>query len=502
MKKRFLSAILICFLAVMNIGAVFPMTVNAAFDYSKYNTLCPITIYPCTPDDTFPSYTTVECTKKAGTIYKTDRCTIIKFYKNSKGEDVCKVKYPVSGGTKTAYAKTSRFIYNKSFSLIKMIATTKTNVSAYAGASTISGWYIEPGNIVYILGRSGSNSQVAYQISGGYKVAWIKHYDVKFNANGGSGAPATQTKTQNLNLTLSGTKPKRTGYTFQSWNTAKSGSGTKYGAGSVYKTNQAVTLYAQWTINSYQLTVNSADEKMGTVSGGGSYNHGKSVTIMAVPTTGHSFLKWNDGNTSAVRNVTVTANATYTASFTTDSYTVEVKSADEEMGTVSGGGTYDYGSTITIAASPKPGFHFVKWNDGNTSAVRNVAVSSNAVHLAIFAADDYTVSVKSADEKMGTVSGGGTYSYRSNITIAANPKEGYKFAGWSDGNTASVRTITVTGDASYTAEFVADINSCSHMYGNWFQTRTQPAWLRGYNIGYAPNVEPGKIKLLAWINIS
>ncbi len=470
-KRRFVSFILVCFMAVMNVFAVFPMQVKAGFDYSKYNSLCPITIYPCTSDSTFPSYTTVECTKKAGTIYKTDRCTIIKFYKNSEGKDVCKVKYPVPGGTKTAFAKTSRFIYNKSFTPEKMTAAAKANVSAYAGSSTISGWYIEPGNAVYVLGRSGGNSQVAYQISGGFKVAWVKHYDVKFHANGGSDAPAAQIKTQSVNLTLSGKKPTRTGYTFQNWNTSKDGSGTKYAPGGTYKANNASTLYAQWAINSYKLTVNAADEAMGVASGGGSYNYGKSVTIRAVPSTGHSFLKWSDGNTSAVRSVTVTANASYTASFAADSYNIEVKSADGEMGIVSGGGSYSYGSSATIKANPKKGFHFVRWSDGNTSAERSIKVSSNAVFMAEFAADEYTVTVKSANTEMGTVSGGGVYANLSNITVAASPKNGYKFVKWSDGNTSPVRAVTVTGNVSYTAEFAADSSSCTHTYGSWITDR-------------------------------
>lgn len=466
-RRRFVSLVLVCMMAVMDVFAVFPMQVRAAFDYSKYNSLCPITIYPCTSDATFPSYTTVECTKKAGTIYKTDRCTILKFYKNSEGKDVCKVKYPVAGGTKTAYAKTSRFIYNKSFAPVKMTAVAKTNVSAYAGSSTVSGWYIEPGNTVYVLGRSGGNSQVAYQISGGYKVAWVKHYDVKFHANGGSGAPEAQIKTQSADLTLSGKKPARTGYTFQNWNTSKDGSGTRYSAGGAYKANKAATLYAQWAVNSYKLTVNTADAAMGTASGGGSYQYGKSVTLKAVPSTGHSFVRWSDGNTSAVRSVTVTANASYTASFAKDSYNIEVKSADGEMGMVSGGGSYGYGSSATIKANPKQGFHFVRWNDGDTSAVRSITVSSNAVYTAEFAVDNYTVSVKSANTEMGTVSGGGVYANLSKITIAANPKSGYKFVKWSDGNTATVRAVTVTGNASYTAEFAADSNCCAHVYGAW-----------------------------------
>lgn len=81
-------------------------------------------------------------------------------------------------------------------------------------------------------------------------------YAVKYNANGGSGAPSSQTKTYGTALTLrkETEEPTRVGYTFKNWNTKKDGSGTSYSSGGSYKTNAAVTLYAQWTEN--KITVN------------------------------------------------------------------------------------------------------------------------------------------------------------------------------------------------------------------------------------------------------
>lgn len=79
-------------------------------------------------------------------------------------------------------------------------------------------------------------------------------YTVSYNANGGTNAPSSQTKTYGTALTLRDGIPTKTGYTFKSWNTKKDGSGTSYSSKGTYKTNSAVTLYAQWTEN--KLTVN------------------------------------------------------------------------------------------------------------------------------------------------------------------------------------------------------------------------------------------------------
>ena len=54
----------------------------------------------------------------------------------------------------------------------------------------------------------------------------------------------------------------------------------------------------------------------------------------------------------------------------------------------------------------------------------------------------------------GTVTGGGTFKEGTEIQISAFANTGYMFAGWNDGNNQNPRTITVTGNATYTAQFV------------------------------------------------
>ena len=79
-------------------------------------------------------------------------------------------------------------------------------------------------------------------------------YSVTYNANGGTGAPASQIKVNGTALTLSGSKPTRSGYTFQGWSTSAGGS-VVYAAGASYTNNASVTLYAVWKELTYTLTV-------------------------------------------------------------------------------------------------------------------------------------------------------------------------------------------------------------------------------------------------------
>lgn len=58
-------------------------------------------------------------------------------------------------------------------------------------------------------------------------------------------------------------------------------------------------------------------------------------------------------------------------------YTISVSSANTSQGTVTGGGTYSEGSRVNVTATPKSGFQFDKWSDGNTSASRTINVTQN-----------------------------------------------------------------------------------------------------------------------------
>ena len=80
-------------------------------------------------------------------------------------------------------------------------------------------------------------------------------------------------------------------------------------------------------------------------------------------------------------------------------HTITLTSANLDQGTVSGGGTYDEGAHATIRATPKTGFAFDKWSDGNTQSVRTLTVNADL---------SLTASFKSASTGGGTDQGGNT----------------------------------------------------------------------------------------------
>ena len=209
---------------------------------------------------------------------------------------------------------------------------------------------------------------------------------------------------------------------------------------------------ATFAPNQYEIKVESENTDMGAVEGGGMYDFYSEVEISAIANDGYHFVEWNDGDKNATRKVTVPLNgATFTAKFAINIYTVTLTSSDEIMGSVTGGGEYEYKAEATLTAIANEGYHFTAWSDGVETATRIVIVEEDITLSASFAANEYTLTLVADGE--GTVTGAGTYKYGDQVDITAVPAEGYKFMGWSDEESEATRTITISSDLTLTAKF-------------------------------------------------
>lgn len=141
-------------------------------------------------------------------------------------------------------------------------------------------------------------------------------------------------------------------------------------------------------------------------------------------------------------------------------YTISTSVSPAGSGTVTGGGEYDANTTINLTAVPNTGYEFLKWSDNIYDNPRSVLVNSSQSFTAIFTQQDipiqqYTISTSVSPAGSGTVTGGGTYDSGSTITITASANNGYIFSQWSDGVTSASRSVNVTGNMSFTAQFVS-----------------------------------------------
>ena len=117
--------------------------------------------------------------------------------------------------------------------------------------------------------------------------------------------------------------------------------------------------------------------------------------------------------------------------------------------------TIQDGEQMVLHAHPMAGYIFSQWSDGNTDNPRIVTITSDVSYKAEFVAIpllttyDVTVYADGCTPKVIPVVDG------EQMVLHAHPIARYTFSQWSDGNTDNPRIVTITGDVSYTAEFVA-----------------------------------------------
>jgi uncharacterized repeat protein (TIGR02543 family) len=115
---------------------------------------------------------------------------------------------------------------------------------------------------------------------------------VSYNYNGGSGTTSLHVISDGSYTTLPSPLP-RTGYTFNGWYTAAS-NGTYVGAGGgSYYVNSTLTLYAQWTIDTYTISYNAQGGTGAPSDQTKTYNVTLTLSSTIPTQTGYTFTGWN-----------------------------------------------------------------------------------------------------------------------------------------------------------------------------------------------------------------
>ena len=146
---------------------------------------------------------------------------------------------------------------------------------------------------------------------------------------------------------------------------------------------------AQVIVNSnavvtYAISVTANAPAMGTVTGGGVYYPDETVRLTATPNEGHKFVNWSNGSTDNPLVFTATEDVELTANFEAFTYTITVASSDETKGTVAGGGTYAYNTTVTLTATANDGYEFAGWSNGSKANPLTINVKEDTELTANF----------------------------------------------------------------------------------------------------------------------
>ncbi len=129
-------------------------------------------------------------------------------------------------------------------------------------------------------------------------------------------------------------------------------------------------------LNNYPtLTLINENEDMGYVLGSGIKNAGEYVTIKARPYDGYKFVGWYEGDGTLFSSSYECTfgmshdDVTYYAKFAKERYWLNVTSKNDEYGTVTGDGKYDYQEEVTITATALNECTFIGWYDADDKFV-------------------------------------------------------------------------------------------------------------------------------------
>ena len=282
----------------------------------------------------------------------------------------------------------------------------------------------------------------------------VEYYLENLNDNG-----YTLAETENLNGTTD-TTANAAIKTFEhfTYNAQKSiMSGTVAGDGSL-----VLKLY--YARNSYTVTTSMNNTKGGSVTKGNTYPYGTEIKLSTVVNSGYTFIGYFVGsdkicdimeytlNVSENLNIVANVKANENTAYKVEYY---LENLNDNGYTLAETENLN-GTTDTTANAAIKTFEHFTYNPSKGTASGNVDGSGTLVLRVYYTIDRF--SLANENTSFGSITGGGTHKYGSNVTATATPKPGYIFVGWYSGDRLLSSSITYEFviDCNITAKFMLD----------------------------------------------
>ncbi len=232
-----------------------------------------------------------------------------------------------------------------------------------------------------------------------------------------------------------------------------------------FTVTEDVDLVAKFSLKTFEVTVTAEPEEGGVVSGGGTYNCGTEVTVVATPADCYDFAGWFVGellvSEDAEYTFTAEADVDLVAVFTLKTFEVTVTAEPEEGGVVSGGGTYDCGTEVTVVATPADCYDFDGWFVGETlvseDAEYTFTAEADVDLVAVFTIKTYVVTSTAGENGTVDPEGETVVDCGDDLLFTFTPDEGYGVDQVTvDGAPVDVVGSPDTTDKTYNLEDIRD----------------------------------------------
>ena len=148
--------------------------------------------------------------------------------------------------------------------------------------------------------------------------------------------------------------------------------------------DRSLTAVFAVVVSGYVVSVSADPSGGGTVSGGGVYEQGQSVTLTQTVSIGYRFTGWYDASGTLLSSDSTytfapAGNVSITAKYAViPVYTITVSVDPSGSGTVTGGGTYQQGATVTLTAASADGYRFAAWKENGSTVSDNASYTFTA----------------------------------------------------------------------------------------------------------------------------
>ena len=345
------------------------------------------------------------------------------------------IDYDLAGGSVATVNPTSYNVTTADFTLNNPAKTGYT----FAGW-TGTGLSTATKTVKVTKGSTGNRTYTATWTANTSTKYVVNHYQMNVSGSGYT-LKETENKTGTTasSVTIADLKKTYTGFTFEGGKGATSATTTKPSTLDTSATvladgTRVINLY--YSRNKYALTL-SKGTGISAVAGAGTYYYGQSVAIDATVSTGYTWSKWSDNNTTKNATITMPANAlTLTANATLNAYTIGY---DLAGGSVVATNPTSYNVTtadFTLNNPTKTGYTFAGWiGTGLGTATKTVTVAKgstgNRTYTATWTAISYTIAFNGNGSTSGSISNMSmTYGVAKNLPANTFVKIGYTFTGW------------------------------------------------------------------------
>jgi hypothetical protein len=330
--------------------------------------------------------------------------------------------------------------------------------------------------------------------------AGSQSYVVTTTVNPSGAGTVTGEGTYVTGQTVTVSATPNTGWNFLNWTE----NGTIVSTEATYSFTAAANrdLTAGFSMNQVSISTNANPAAGGDITGGGTYQVGMPVALVAQPNEGYQFVSWTENgivvSTSLTYNFTASASRCITANFEVQQFTIHTASVPESGGSTSGDGIYTYHELVTVMATVNPDWEFAGWYENGALISPNEVYSFPAAidrNLeANFTVSAFTISLSASPAEGGTVSGGGVFTAGCVVTATAEAAAEWAFINW----TESGEVVSTEPQYIFTVDASRDLQAnFLHVYEI---SATDLPTTSGYTTGSGFYIEGETVTLTAFAN--